>query len=435
MPSERVLVGGGTTYDNTQVSATYQPYYKFTTSDNFINNTDNLNYAGYGSTSTLIDGTNKGINYVNNLFTGILPYQSIYDSYYKNGMTGGSSGNVSSSKAYFGFGLPVVLTKYRMYNAFGTGVVGNLFGSTIENDMGNQTPQDWNLAGTNDGATWTTIDTRTAQTKFPNATSKLAKNCSYSEYTISGGNAYKSYRLIVTKGGRTATSSNKSGSFYNAFQIGEIQLLGYESPTTPCELHGGYTLFPTAKCLNGSGTVLTETSGTTHRSSFARAFSNFGFRYNYAVSDWSLFPNAQYSGSSLNKYYNSSQSGWGPFGWTRVGTTAATGYIDFGVSVTLSSYNMTSGAYAHPTVSPRSYCLTAWTLYGSNDNSTWTTLDNRSGITSNNYSNIFNYTIASPTSFRYYKMEIKAGASTTSDKSGTFYDTEVNSLQFIGYVS
>lgn len=436
MPSERVLVGGGTIYDNTQVSSTYQPYYKFTTSDNFINNTDNINYAAYGSTSTLIDGTNKGINYVNNLFTGILPYQSIYDSYYKNSMTGGSTGSVSNSKAYFGFGLPVVLTKYRMYNAFGTGIVGNLFGSTIENDMGNQTPQDWNLAGTNDGVTWTTIDSRTAQAKFPNATSRLAKNCSYSEYTISGGNAYKSYRLIVTKGGRTATSSNKSGGFYNAFQIGEIQLWGYESTTTPCELHGGYTLFPTAKCLNGSGTVLTETSGTTHRSSFARAFSNLGFRNcNSASADFSVLPNAQYTGSSLYKYYNSSQSAWGPFGWTRAGSTASTGYLDFGVAVTISSYNITSGINSQPTYQPRNYCLTAWTLYGSNDNSTWTTLDNRSGITSNNAANTYNYAIGSPASYRYYKMDIKGGAATTSDKSGSYYDTAVNSLQFVGIIS
>jgi len=343
---------------------------------------------------------------------------------------------VGSPKEYFGFGLPVVLTKYRMYNAFGTGVVGNLYNDVTENDMGNQTPQDWNLAGTNDGVTWTTIDTRTAQAKFPNATSRLAKNCSYSEYTISGGAAYKSYRLIVTKGGRTATSSNKSGSFYNAFQIGEIQLWGYESPTTPCELHGGYTLFPTAKYLNSSGTVLTETAGTTHRSSFARAFSNLGFRNcNSASADFSVLPNAQYTGSSLYKYYNSSQSAWGPFGWTRAGSTASTGYLDFGVAVTLSSYNITSGINSQPTYQPRNYCLTAWTLYGSNDNSTWTTLDNRSGITSNNAANTYNYAIGSPASYRYYKMDVKGGATTQSDKSGSYYDTAVNSLQFVGIIS
>jgi hypothetical protein len=433
MPSERVLVGGGTTYDNTQVSATYQPYYKFTTSDNYIWNSDIL-YNPIPSYA-LPDGTPRNKNYVNNLFTGILPYQNPYDlSYYKNGLQTGLS--FSGIKAYFGFGLPVVLTKYRMYNAFTTSIIGNLYNDVVENDMGNQTPQDWNLAGTNDGVTWTTIDTRTSQAKFPNATSRLAKNCSYSEYTISGAAAYKNYRLIVTKGGRTATACDKSGCVYKAFQIGEIQLLGYESPTTPCELHGGYTLFQTAKYLNGSGTVLTETSGTTHRSSFARAFSNFGFRNcNSASADWAAFPNTSSVLSPFYKYYNASKSAWGPFGWTRTGNTASTGYLDFGVAVTLSSYNITSGISSQPSYQPRNNCLTAWTLYGSNDNSTWTTLDNRSGITSNNAANTYNYTIGSPASYRYYKMDIKGGATTMSDKSGSYYDAAVNSLQFVGYVS
>jgi hypothetical protein len=137
----------------------------------------------------------------------------------------------------------------------------------------------------------------------------------------------------------------------------------------------------------------------------------------------------------LNKYYYASQSAWGPFGWTRTGNTASTGYLDFGVAVTLSSYNMTSGINSQPSYQPRNNCLTAWTLYGSNDNSTWTTLDNRSGITSNNAANTYKYTIGSPVSYRYYKMDIKGGATTTSDKSGSYYDAAVNSLQFVGYVS
>jgi hypothetical protein len=328
-----------------------------------------------------------------------------------------------------------------MYNAFASGIAGYWpGGGGIENDMGNQTPQDWNLAGTNDGFTWTTIDSRTAQAKFPNATSRLAKNCSYSEYAISGGNAYKSYRLIVTKGGRTSTSCDKGGCYYNAFQIGEIQLLGYESPTTPCELHGGYTLFPTAKCITSSGSTLTESAGMySYRSGFSKVFSNLGFRY--PVTGGAAFPKT----NSYNELYNPiglynnnfSSSGWGPFGEIPTANIADTGYIDFGAAVILTSYNMTSGSTKNGIYpSGRSYCLTAWTLSGSNDISTWTTLDNRSGITNNNYSNIYNYTISSPASYRYYRIQIKAGSTTFSGKSGVYaYDAVLNSLQFIGYVS
>jgi hypothetical protein len=435
MPSERILVGGGTTYDNTQVNATYQPYYKFTTSDNYVWNTDIL----YSSTTySLLDGNPRNKNYVNNLFTGILPYQNSFDlSYYKHSIFPETyQSSLSDVKAYFSFGLPVVLTKYRMYNAFATGVVGNLYDNTIENDMGNQTPQDWNLAGTNDGITWTTIDSRTNQAKFPNATSRLAKNCSYSEYTITGAAAYKNYRLIVTKGGRTATSCNKNGCVYKAFQIGEMQLWGYESPDTPCELHGGYTLFPTAKYLNSSGTVLTEAFIAGSRvSSFARAFSNFGFRFR-SSNDTASFPNGFSPRNPLNNYDYMYHSGWGPFGWISVGSTASTGYLDFGVGVTLSSYNMTSGGgQAQHGNNSRIRCIQAWTLYGSNNNSTWTTIDNRSVITNNNLSTISNYSITSPSSYRYYKMEIKDGAGGYSDKGGSYYDVIINSLQFIGYVS
>jgi hypothetical protein len=431
MPSERILVGGGAAYDNTQVSSTYQPYYKFTTSDNFIWNNDIL----YSLTAySLLDGNPRTKNYVNNLFTGILPYQNSFDlSYYKHSMFPATyQASLSNVKAYFSFGLPVVLTKYRMYNAFATGVVGNLYDNSIENDMGNQTPQDWNLDGTNDGITWTTIDSRTNQSKFPNATSRLAKNCSYSEYTISGAAAYKNYRLIVTKGGRTATACDKSGCVYKAFQIGEIQLWGYESPTTPCELHGGYILFPTAKYLNSSGATLTESFNINNRvSSFARAFSNFGFRFRRNTEE-SAFTNGNSLISPLNYYNGLYGSGWGPFGWIRVGNIADTGYLDFGVAVTLSSYKMTSGGGVG---GGRTRCIQAWTLYGSNNNSTWTTIDNRSGITNNNTTDIFNYTITSPASYRYYKMEIKDGAGGYSDKGGSYYDVIINSLQFVGYVS
>jgi hypothetical protein len=435
MPSERVLVGGGISYDNTQVSATYQPYYKFTTSDNYVWNTDIV----YSSTSySLIDGTPRNKHYVNNLFTGVLPYQNSFDSsYYKYSLLPDRyQAALSNAKAYFNFGLPVVLTKYRMYNAFATNVIGNLSYDNLESDMGNQTPQDWNLAGTNDGITWTTIDSRTNQAKFPNATSRLAKNCSYSEYTIAGASAYKAYRLIVTLGGRTASSCDKSGCLYKSFQIGEMQLWGYESPDTPCELHGGYTLFPTVKYLNSSGTTLAESFNMGSRvSSFARAFSNFGFRFRRGTDDAS-FPNGNSGLSPLNNYNAMYYSGWGPFGWTPVGNIAGIGYVDFGVGVTLSSYNMTSGGgSAQFGNNSRIRCIQAWTLYGSNNNSTWTTIDNRSGITNNNISTISNYAIASPSSYRYYKIEIKDGAGGYTGKSGSFYDVVINSLQFIGCVS
>ena len=422
MPTERALVGGGTTYDNTQVSSQYQPYYKFTTSDNYIWNSDVLYPT---PTYSIIDGTAKQQYYASDLFTGVLPYQNPWDSHYKNNI----NLTVSNKKAYFSFGLPVVITKYRMYNAFGENVYGNTNSqySVISTDMANETPQDWTLSGSNDQINWTTIDTRTSQAKFPNATDRLAKNCSYSEYTVTGASAYKIYRLVVTKGGRSGYN-NKSGfqPLINGFQIGEIQLWGYESPTTSCELHGGYTLFPSAKYLNSSGTILTETAGTAFKTSFPKAFSDFGIRSRRVAepSVGSIIPTSAYSSASpFYNYFigNIFQSTWGPF-TVSTGVIADTGYLDFGVAVTLTSYNMINANVNSG----------AWTLYGSNNNSTWTSIDNRTGISNNN--SLVNYAIASPASYRYYKMELKNGQ-TYSGKSGSGYTIQIYGLQFIGYVT
>jgi len=433
MPTERSLVGGGTTYDNTQVSSQYRPYYIFTTSDNFVWRNDvwvssfpvsrfvyggtNVNDGFYLPAGSIIDGTAKVQDYVNDLFTGVLPYQNPWDSHYKNSL----NRTVADKKAYFSFGLPVVITKYRMYNAFGENVSGSSSGY-YTNNMADETPQDWTLSGSNDQINWTTIDTRSSEARFPYATDRLAKNCSYSEYTVTGASAYKIYRLVVTKGGRNGYY-NKSGfqPQVNGFQIGEIQLWGYESPTTPCELHGGYTLFPTAKYLNSSGTLLTETAGTAYKTSFAKAFSNFGIRSQSGGSYGVIIPpNGNEYYGPLYKYYfsNNFQSSWGPFN-AAIGSIADTGYLDFGVAVTISSYNIIG-----------QFGASAWTLYGSNDYSTWTSIDNRTGI--NSYNTLLNYAIASPSSYRYYKMELKT--SQLYSKNGQ-YSTQVYSLKFTGSVT
>jgi len=435
MPTERSLVGGGTTYDNTQVSSQYQPYYKFITSDNYTWNSDVLyplngnagvNYGKPVYPYSIIDGTAKQLNYVNDLFTGVLPFQNPWDSHYKNSMNGITASN---KKAYFSFGLPVVITKYRMYNAFGSNVYGNKFDSSqmIEHDMADQTPQDWTLSGSNDRINWTTIDTRSSQSRFPYATDRLAKNCSYSEYTVTGASAYKIYRLVVTKGGRAGANTKAgyvSNVYNNVFQIGEIQLFGYESPTTSCELHGGYTLFPSAKYLNSSGTILTETAGTAYKTGFPKAFSDFGMRFKNTTGTYIYYvipTNGNDWASPFFDYLNVFQSSWGPF-TVGVGVIADTGYLDFGVAVTISSYNMRAITGSSG----------AWTLYGSSNNSTWTSIDNRTGITNND--SILNYAIASPASYRYYKMELKNGE-IYSRKSGNLYLIQVNGLQFIGYVT
>ena len=74
----------------------------------------------------------------------------------------------------------------------------------------------------------------------------------------------------------------------------------------------------------------------------------------------------------------------------------------------------------------------AWTLYGSSNNSTWASIDNRTGISNNN--SLVNYAVASPASYRYYKMELKNGQ-TYSGKGGSGYTIQVYGLQFMGIIT
>lgn len=93
-------------------------------------------------------------------------------------------------------------------------------------------------------------------------------------------------------------------------------------------------------------------------------------------------------------------------------TVAAPSYpiywtTQFEAAKTIASYTLTSGGdYA--------YAPSAWTFEGSNDGSSWTTLDTRSGQTFAN-GEVKTYTVAAPASFVYYRLNITAsgaGAST-----------------------
>jgi len=70
-------------------------------------------------------------------------------------------------------------------------------------------PKSWYFQGSNNGSTWTTLDTRTSQTyDYPNVTTK--------EYEITNTTAYRFYRLQMT------------AVWHNEPQIGEMYLWGSE---------------------------------------------------------------------------------------------------------------------------------------------------------------------------------------------------------------
>jgi hypothetical protein len=111
--------------------------------------------------------------------------------------------------------------------------------------------------------------------------------------------------------------------------------------------------------------------------------------------------------------------------------------IDMGQALTITSYNMLGGSWVGGYLSANNASPKNWTLYGSNNNSTWTTIDSRSNA-SLTYATYSNYSIGSPASYRYYKLEVKGGGGTSTsncDKGGCWYMIALNDLQLIGTIS
>jgi predicted alpha-1,2-mannosidase len=105
---------------------------------------------------------------------------------------------------------------------------------TSANDVPSRDPMDWRLQGSDDGTTWTTVDTRTGQVFTDRFQTK--------EYRFENSTAYRYYRLDIT---RNAGSS--------LLQLGEVQLSDGVT-TRPTKVTG---LFD-----NSSATRITFTGST-----------------------------------------------------------------------------------------------------------------------------------------------------------------------------
>jgi hypothetical protein len=431
MPTERILIGGGTSYDNTYVDAKYQPFYKFRTYDSYLIYGNKKFRSGtwihpyleevwYGAiypTAFFVGMPGPVlINYTtltNKLVTGILPYQDPYNNCYYNILKDETLNNI-----YFNFGLPVTLTKYRIWNGF-----ANEVGGPTSTNMGLDTPRSWTLYGSNDEMNWSVVDSRSNQSPLSYATSKLCKNSPYSEYSITSPSAYKTYRLTVTLGAENAGFCSeywKSGcqSYYYPWQIGEIQFWGYESTSTPCSLHGYDTLFPGASVnkLFGLNKACKEPNVT------EGGHPNLsGWEYSRSWTD--LDNNVIYQTRKIRADN------------VPTNNIAISTSVDMGQAITLTSYKINSGGRftgysGYYNVDPPKN----WTLYASNDNSTWAGIDVRTNqsLSFADYSTL-NITSSSP--YRYYKFEFKGGDLLGCAKWGcTYKDMVINDIQFIGYI-
>jgi hypothetical protein len=418
MPTERALVGGGANYDNSSLSSNLQQYYNFSYFDSF-------SIYPYDKNSIATFNAGRRGTYQSGLFTGNLPYQNYADNCYLT-FTGDVFytylvGNNSYYPALvMTFGLPVVLTKYRMWNGFKQNIICQFVGSpdNISGNIGYETPQSWTLYGSNDYITWTVVDSRSNQNVFPYATDRLCSNSPYVEYSISSPSAYKWYKLTIDKGSRTGVCY-KSGCRYSNFQIGEVQLWGYEDPTTPCSLHGYDSLFPGVIYKNSANTPISASTSDGYGRYLSYNFSNaFG---------------QTITGIYSNPTQPSTVRAWS--GSPLFSSGGMNGYLDFGISVKVSSYKLKSAywykIYYYWSSSGR--IAKNWILQASNDFSSWTTISTVTNAANN--ANYNSYDISNPSAYRYYKFSITNGYDNFSYKSGSGFYANIGDIQLVGTIA
>ncbi|MDX3319688.1 fibronectin type III domain-containing protein [Streptomyces sp. ME03-5684b] len=302
---------------------------------------------------------------------------------------------------------------------------------TSADDAPDRDPRDWVLEGSRDGTGWTVLDSRQGET--------FSGRNQTREFSVDATTAYTYYRLTVTR---------NNGS--PGFQLAEWELWAAASgaPGAP----GGL-----AASLDGEGTGLltwkdgsgTETGFRIERSQDGSAFVQVGsaeararsFRdpgltpgvgYSYRVravgadgepSDYSAprdlrigvaditdLPGTvsdQYGREGTEGHDRSADNSpyskylaWGPATWLQYRTDGRS---------KVTSYTVTSANDA-PDRDPRD-----WVLRGSDDGTTWTALDTRSGEDFANRFQKKSYSLTSPGYYRYYRLDITAnhGASST----------------------
>lgn len=224
----------------------------------------------------------------------------------------GSSGNTGWVQYRFNSGLGWAITQYKLVG--GTNLTTS--------------PRDWQLLGSNDGTTWTTLDTRANET-FSTAGEEK-------RYQFANSIPYSYYRLNVTATGGSS-----------GVELAEFQLWSRNGD-------------PVTTASSESGT--NETA--------AKAFD----------------------ASTTTKWYN---GGSAPPAWVRYGFENATGWA-------VTEYRVTS-ANDVQNRDPKD-----WQFQGSNDASTWTTLDTRTSQTFTARYQTKTYTLSNTTPWRYYRLYVTA---------------------------
>ena len=196
----------------------------------------------------------------------------------------------------------------------------------------NRCPKDWTLQGSNDGTTWTTIDTRTNETTWTQWATNL--------YSVTGAAAYSYYKIDVTANNGDSYMGISAVRFYTA--AGDATLLYSASASST---------------LSATSTPL------------------------------------------LAPFYVKATSGW-------LSNGSSTGWLEVKLPAPVVITQYALMGWSLDTFPNR--CPKDWTLQGSNDGTTWTTIDTRTNETTWTQWATNLYSVTGAAAYSYYKIDVTA---------------------------
>ncbi|MBN1411517.1 MAG: hypothetical protein JW969_11785 [Spirochaetales bacterium] len=258
-------------------------------------------------------------------------------------------------------------TKYLTFHASGwvqfqadTSYVVTQYTITSANDAAERDPYTWTLQGSTNGSTWATLDSRSGE-DFPNRFQLRA-------FAFNNTASYNYYRLNMT---------NNSGTI---LQLAEWEIFGTPGTVNTATPTWTSTPTPTATMVNTATHTSTPTATTANTATPTRTSTPVTNTATPTptqagstdITDLGGTLTAQYydspSNEEIDKLIDNSTS-------TKYLTFHACGWVQFqtGTAYLVTSYAITS---ANDAAERDPY---TWTLDGSNNGTTWTTIDSRSG--------------------------------------------------------
>lgn len=303
-------------------------------------------------------------------------YHSAWSTY--NSTTGAYIGGVSttvSGVSYSGEWLQIQLPR-----------AIRLFSYTLSCRPGyvsSQSPNTWVIAGSNDGTTWTLLDSETNVSTWDSL--RLSFN-------VNNSATYTYFRIICTVTGQSA-SSDRQAFVVSEWELYSIPFNGIKYPIGP--MTSDTTTFNGGSL--GCGTYRTTYSSTWEDNTLLgwRAFTN------EANDCYHIANNGTGAGSGGGLYRGTNGAYTGTVSTTISGTNVLGEWLQIELPhpIRLTRYSLLS-RNGIPNQSAQ-----AWRIAGSNDNSTWTEVDNETGITgwADNVARTFTTTNFT-TAYKYYRM-------------------------------